>query len=89
MKYKVDIKELRVCEGLSQREFAEKYSIPVRTLQEWEQRRSQPPVYFEQLLRQCSENQPYPSIEELFASYNGDYKAEEMSSGDMAGKELL
>lgn len=88
MEYKIDIKEIRVCEGLSQNAFAEKYGIPVRTLQEWEQNRSQPPAYFEKLLRIVSTNH-YPSIDDLFSSYNGDYKATEMSSGDMVGKELL
>ena len=89
MEYKIDIKEIRVCEGLSQHAFAEKYGIPVRTLQEWEQKRSKPPLYFEKLLRNASINQPYPSIDELFAAYDGKYKAAEMSSGDMVGKELL
>lgn len=89
MEYKIDIKEIRVSEGLSQNAFAKKYSIPVRTLQEWEQKRSKPPVYFEKLLRDASLNQPYASIDELFASYDGDYKATEMSFGDMVGKELL
>lgn len=89
MDYKIDIKEIRVCEGLSQNAFAEKYGIPVRTLQEWEQKRSKPPAYIDKLLRSASMNQPYPSIDELFASYDGDYEAAEMSSGDMVGKELL
>ena len=88
MEYKIDIKEIRVCEGLSQHAFAEKYGIPVRTLQEWEQKRSKPPLYFEKFLKNASINQ-YPSIDELFAAYDGDYKAAEMSSGDMVGKELL
>ena len=40
-------------------------------------------------LGQYALDQPYPSIDELFASYDGDYEVAEMSSGDMVGKELL
>lgn len=39
------IKELREGTGLSQRQFAEKYHIPVGTLQHWEQGIRKPPVY--------------------------------------------
>lgn len=39
------IKELRLHTGLSQRKFAEKFHISVRTLQRWEQKVSQPPAY--------------------------------------------
>ncbi len=36
------VKRLRLSQGLSQAGFAKKYQIPVRTLQEWEQGRSEP-----------------------------------------------
>ena len=39
------IKELRDRTGMSQRAFAERFGIPVRTLQEWEQERREPPEY--------------------------------------------
>lgn len=39
------IKELRKSTGLSQSKFAAKFDIPVRTLQQWEQGKSEPPVY--------------------------------------------
>lgn len=39
------IKELRASTGLSQAKFAERYSIPVRTLQGWECGRRNPPAY--------------------------------------------
>ena len=45
METKQRIKELRKSMGLSQSKFAEKFDIPVRTLQQWEQGRSEPPVY--------------------------------------------
>ena len=37
--------EMRREAGMSQREFAEHYGIPVRTLQQWEQGKSAPPSY--------------------------------------------
>lgn len=42
---KLTIKELRDRTGMSQRAFAERFGIPVRTLQEWEQERREPPEY--------------------------------------------
>lgn len=45
METKQRIKELRKSMGLTQSQFAEKFDIPVRTLQQWEQGRSEPPVY--------------------------------------------
>ncbi|MBE5906096.1 MAG: helix-turn-helix domain-containing protein [Lachnospiraceae bacterium] len=45
METKDRIKELRKTMGLSQAKFAEKFDIPVRTLQQWEQGRSEPPMY--------------------------------------------
>ena len=41
----MNIKELRNKTGLSQSNFARKYGIPVRTLQQWEQNRSSPSKY--------------------------------------------
>ena len=41
----MDIKELRTSSGLSQNQFAARWGIPVRTLQQWEQGRSAPPDY--------------------------------------------
>ena len=39
------IKELRESTGLSQSQFAEKFHIPVGTLQHWEQGVRKPPEY--------------------------------------------
>lgn len=40
------IKEYRLLTNLTQKEFAEKYQIPLSTLRKWEQNSSQPPKYF-------------------------------------------
>lgn len=37
-------KRVRLSLGLSQQAFSDRYGIPLRTLQEWEQRRSEPDV---------------------------------------------
>lgn len=44
------IKEIRKLTGLSQKGFAEKFNIPKRTIQEWEQERREPPDYVIELL---------------------------------------
>ena len=41
----MEISEIRKNTGLSQSQFAKKYGIPVRTLQQWEQKKSSPPSY--------------------------------------------
>ena len=45
-----DIKSLRKAAGMTQREFAEYFSIPLRTLQGWESGRFAPPPYLLPLL---------------------------------------
>lgn len=45
MELKERIKKLRKDMELSQSKFANKYSLPVRTLQQWEQGRGAPPEY--------------------------------------------
>lgn len=44
------IKELRKQTGMSQSQFATYFDIPVRTLQDWEQERRQPPEYLVRLM---------------------------------------
>ena len=44
------IKELRKQTGMSQSQFATYFDIPVRTLQDWEQERRQPPEYLSKLI---------------------------------------
>lgn len=45
------ISDIRHNLNMSQREFAQRFEIPVRTLQQWEQGRSTPPEYIEKLLK--------------------------------------
>lgn len=51
------IKEIRKQTGMSQREFAEYFGIPVRTIQEWEQERRQPPPYLSELLERILDSE--------------------------------
>lgn len=44
------IKELREKSGMSQREFAEYFGIPIRTIQCWEIGQRKPPDYIPKLL---------------------------------------
>lgn len=46
----MSIKELRNQTGLSQSAFAELFGIPLRTIQDWEQNRRQPPEYVLRLI---------------------------------------
>lgn len=52
------IETLRKITGLTQKEFANKYEIPIRTLQKWEQHQSFPANYLIKLLEKdiCSQN---------------------------------
>ena len=45
------MKEFRLSTGLSQSKFAEYFGLPIRTLQEWEQGRRNPPSYLLELLK--------------------------------------
>lgn len=44
------IKGLRASMGLTQKQFAEYFEVPQRTIQEWEQERRIPPEYIPKLL---------------------------------------
>ena len=46
----VEIKEMRINTGMSQKEFADAYNIPVSTLRKWEQGESKPPEYVTRLI---------------------------------------
>lgn len=50
------IKELRAITGLSQSEFAKKYDIPVKTLQNWECGLSHPTTYLLKLIASTLDN---------------------------------
>lgn len=51
----ITIKEARVQAGLTQKQFAERYGIPVRSLEDWESNRRKPPVYVVNLILRCVE----------------------------------
>ena len=56
----MNIKKLREKTGLSQKKFADKYYLNVRTLQNWEQGNRVPPDYVPRLIEriiQLEENQ--------------------------------
>lgn len=53
----MNIKELRLKTGMKQKEFAEKFGIPVRTLQDWERpNKPNPPAYVAKMLEKFVEN---------------------------------
>lgn len=45
------VRELRVTTELSQRKFAEKFNIPYRTIENWEEGKTEPPDYVLRLLQ--------------------------------------
>lgn len=53
----LEIKELRVCTGLSQNKFANMFEIPVATLKDWEQGRRTPPGYVVNMIKTILEYQ--------------------------------
>lgn len=46
----MDIKEHRKAAGLNQKEFAEKFGIPLDTVKSWDCGRKRPPAWAEKLL---------------------------------------
>ena len=63
------IKGLRRLSGQSQSQFAERFGIPVRTLQQWEQGRSEPPVYVFKLIKGVIEYENEMTLAEPAVSY--------------------
>ena len=53
----MEIKQLRVCTGLSQNKFASMFEIPVATLKDWEQGRRTPPSYVINMIKTILEYQ--------------------------------
>ena len=49
------IRMIRLKTGLTQQEYADKYGIPIRTLQNWECGHRVPPEYVEDLLKFASQ----------------------------------
>ncbi len=48
-----EIRNLRQQTGLNRRQFCEKYGIPYRTMQDWEDGKSRPVAWAEKLLRRA------------------------------------
>lgn len=51
----MEIKEIREMTGLNQTQFARKFDIPLRTYQNWEGGRRNPPEYVINMLRKLVE----------------------------------
>lgn len=51
----MEIKELRIKTGLSRKAFCEEFKIPVRTVEDWEAGRRNPPEYVKSLLAMAVE----------------------------------
>lgn len=48
-----EIVDLRAILNLTQKEFSEKYEIPLRTIENWEGKKTNPPKYVFELLKRC------------------------------------
>lgn len=46
----MEIKEIRALAGISRAEFARRYNIPYRTIEDWENGKGKAPVYVKELL---------------------------------------
>ena len=62
----INIKELRRKTGMTQKEFAEHFSIPLSTLRKWEQGESTPSVYVTKLIAKA-----LPVTDESLKKING------------------
>jgi len=57
-----NIKQLRTQSKLSQSQFANKFDIPVRTLQKWEQNEADPLSYLEELIKEKLDLEDFSDI---------------------------
>lgn len=84
------IKDLRLKTGLTQNEFAKRFSIPISTLRKWEQGEASPAPY---LVRMIAEGLPALNLDNLVIhGRNGkDYYYDETKSKvyDEIGNEIL
>jgi putative transcriptional regulator len=89
------IKELRAQSGLSQSKFAAKFSIPVRTIQAWEQEQSSPPPYLLSMIKSILDSEPQPSKTNPYydstflVSRSDDEKSEQRYLVELYEDELL
>lgn len=52
----MNVKQIRLRSGMNQKEFASYFGINLRTLQEWEQGRRNPPEYLPGLIERILQN---------------------------------
>ena len=62
----MNINEIRKKSKLTQKEFADKYNIPVRTIQKWERNGSTPPDYVIELKKLLSAFKKFLNKYKLF-----------------------
>ena len=78
------IKEIRMDTGLSQSKFANKFGIPVGTLQAWEQGRQEPPSYVVSMIETILKASAVP------ADFNPFYDSEfTVKNGSMDSRMLV
>ena len=68
------IKEVRAKSKLSQSEFAEKFGIPVRTLQKWEQEAADPLPYLISLIQGEIDLEEYIKVEQYYLKQHPEFK---------------
>lgn len=66
--------ELRRASAMSQREFAEHYGIPVRTLQQWEQGKSSPPPYVVSMMEKLQPSKKTPDANRFYIPEKRQWK---------------
>lgn len=80
----MNVKEMRMNTGLSQSKFANKFGIPVGTLQAWEQSRQDPPAYVLSMIKNILDFEMVP------ADFNPFYDSEfTVKNGDMDSRMLV
>lgn len=63
------IKELRHQAGMAQKQFAEYFKIPVRTIEDWEAGRRKPPEYIIELIKYKLDKEGYLFMGKLLKDY--------------------
>ena len=86
----MNIRDIRMEEGLTQREFSERYGIPLPTLRHWEQNVSSPPPYYIALLSQMLSGSSEPTIKlEGKNKERYHYCTETSELSDSAGNKIV
>ena len=68
------IRELRKLTGLSANKFGMRYGIPLRTVQNWELGKTEPPPYVVKLLTRCVLEDVEKEKEEMISKLKGETK---------------